>query len=146
MAREDRQGLEILAGLVLPEDELRIAATRSGGPGGQNVNKVATRVTLRFAPKTSRALSEDQRERLAERLAGRLTRTGEVVIHASRHRERRRNEEDARERLRALLRDALQETKERHPTRPTRGSKERRLAEKRRRSEKKRLRGPDDEA
>ena len=105
------------------------------------MNKVATRVTLRFSVRESRSLDEDQRERLLERLASRLTREGELLVHASTHREQRRNETEARERLAAILFTALARPKTRRATRPTRGSKERRLAEKRRRSETKRLRG-----
>ena len=119
---------------------------RSGGPGGQNVNKVESKVVLRFSVADSPTLGELQRKRLTERLGRRLTGDGEIVIHASRYRERGRNLEDARERLAEMLRLALARPKTRKATRPTRGSKERRLNAKRHRSriKKDRRRGGDD--
>jgi ribosome-associated protein len=141
MAPEERRGLEVRPGLILPEEELSLSFTHAGGPGGQNVNKVATRATLRFSVADSRVLSDADRTRLLERLKSRLTRTGEIVLHASSHREQRRNGREARARLVKILVAALAEKKTRRSTRPTRSSRERRLAEKRRRAEKKRLRG-----
>jgi len=138
-------GVRVNARLMIPERELTLEAVRSGGPGGQNVNKVATKVVLRFSVRDSLVLGEWRRATLLARLAARLTKGGELVLHASRFRERHRNEEDARERLAVLLRKALQAPKKRVPTRPTRGSRERRLADKRRRSERKRdRRGSED--
>ena len=113
----------------------------SCGPGGQNVNKVASKVVLRFAPLASRAFDAVQRARLAERLTGRLSAAGEVVVHASSHRERLRNLEDARARLAQLLLAALARPRRRVATKPTRGSQRRRLEGKRRRSDVKRGRG-----
>ena len=127
--------------LVLPEDELSVESARAGGPGGQNVNKVATKVVLRFNPLTSRALSDDQKGRIREHLGHRLTTVGELVLHASRYRRRARNLEDARERLAGLLAEALRPRRPRKATRPTRASKRRRLEAKRRRSDLKRGRG-----
>ena len=133
----------MLPGLVIPEHEIQVEAACSGGPGGQNVNKVATKVVLRFHVLGSGALSEVQRARLSERLARRLTRGGEIVIHASRYRERARNLADARERLAELLSDALRSPRQRKATRPTRASVRRRLTQKRRRADTKRQRqGP----
>jgi len=126
------------ARLVLPAEELSIAFTRSGGPGGQNVNKVATRVQLRFSIAESKVLGETRRARLTERLSSRLTREGELLITSSRHRERERNIEDARERMAEVLREALQVQKKRRATKPTRGSKKRRLDTKRQRGQVKR--------
>jgi ribosome-associated protein len=133
--------LEIRPGLVLPADELHVEAVRSGGPGGQNVNKVASKIVLRFSPGGSRALDDNQKQRIATRLAARLTAAGEVVVHASRHREQRRNLEDARGRLAELLAAALARPRRRVATKPTQGSKRRRLDSKRRRSDTKRGRG-----
>ena len=135
------EDLELRPGLVIPAVELTAEAVRSGGPGGQNVNKVASKIVLRFAPLASSAFDEAQRERLAERLGSRLSTQGELVIHASRHRERLRNLEDARERLARTLLEALARPRRRVATKPTRGSKRRRLDGKRRRSEVKRTRG-----
>lgn len=130
--------LRVNARLVLPAEELSIAFTRSGGPGGQNVNKVATRVQLRFSIAESKVLGETRRARLTERLSSRLTREGELLITSSRHRERERNIEDARERMAEVLREALQVQKKRRATKPTRGSKKRRLDTKRQRGQVKR--------
>jgi ribosome-associated protein len=130
--------LELRPGLVVPASELRVEAVRAGGPGGQNVNKVASKIVLRFAPLSSRAFDEVQRARLAERLAGRLTAAGEVVIHAAVERERLRNLIEARERLARLLLAALARPRRRVPTKPTGGSRRRRLEGKRRRGDTKR--------
>jgi ribosome-associated protein len=102
---------------------------------------VSTRVTLRWSVAASSALTEAQRARLAMRLAARLTRAGELVVHAGGERSRARNRERARERLGALVREALAVRRPRRPTAPTAGSRERRLAAKRRRSARKRERG-----
>ena len=133
--------LRVNARLTIPAGELQITAARSGGPGGQNVNKVASKVVLRFSVRASRVLGEARRTLLLQRLSHRLTKEGELVLHASRHRERARNEEDARERLATLLAESLQSPKKRRATRPTRGSRERRLRAKKHRSERKRERG-----
>ncbi len=132
--------LRVHSRLVIPPEELRAEFVRSGGPGGQNVNRRSTQVILRFDVRGSRALGDARRARIERALAHRLTAAGEIVVRASRHREQRRNLEDARERLAALLAEALRPPRPRKPTRPTRASKERRLAEKRRRSEVKRRR------
>ena len=132
--------LRVNSRLVLPAEELRVSFARSGGPGGQNVNKVASKVVLRFSVRDSRSLGETRRAWLLERLAGRITKEGELVLHASRFRERGRNMEEARERLAAILREGLTRRPPRRPTRPTRASVQRRLEAKRRRSETKRER------
>jgi ribosome-associated protein len=133
--------LRIHARLVIPGAELAEAASRAGGPGGQHVNKSNTRVTLRWDVATSEALSPAQRRRLRARLASRLTRGGVLVVHAGGARSRARNREAARERLAELVRDALRQSPRRVATRPGRGAVERRLAEKKRRSARKRERG-----
>ncbi|HZL99276.1 MAG TPA: alternative ribosome rescue aminoacyl-tRNA hydrolase ArfB [Planctomycetota bacterium] len=128
----------------MPEDELVVEASRAGGPGGQNVNKVSSRVTLRWSVAASRALDEPTRERLRQRLASRLTRGGELVVHAATSRSQAENRRAARERLAELLREALFVPRERRPSRPTRASRERRHEGKRRRSAaKRRRRRPD---
>ena len=127
--------LPVTSRLILPPDELEVSFARSGGPGGQNVNKVASKAVLRFSVRESRALGDGQRHLLLQRLAGRLTVDGELVIHASRHREQSRNLEDARERLAETLRGALTVPKKRKQTRPTRSSQRKRLEAKRQRSQ-----------
>ncbi len=129
----------------LNEDELIETFVRAPGPGGQNVNKLATAVQLRFDVARSPSLPEDVRTRLV-RLAGRrLTGEGVLVIDAHRFRTQNRNREDARERLFELIRAASVAPKVRRSTKPTAASRERRLQEKRVRSEVKRGRREADE-
>ena len=136
-------GLRIGPGLEIPADELGYETARSSGPGGQHVNKVETRVTLRFDVSASRVLSKEQKACLMERLSGRMNRAGELVVSASRYRSQARNLEDARERVAGLIRAALAPRRRRRKTRPTRASQERRLSEKKRRGDIKRdRRGP----
>ncbi len=130
--------LQITSRLTLAPDELELSFARSGGPGGQNVNKVESKVLLRFSIRESHSLSEGQRHLILQRLGGRLTGAGDLLIQASNHRERARNLADARERMAALLRGALAPVKKRRKTRPTRASRERRLEGKRRRGQTKR--------
>lgn len=132
--------LRVNARLVLPAEELHMEFARSGGPGGQHVNRTESKVVLRFDVRGSQALGDVRRARVLERLAPRLTRNGELVLHASRFRERPRNIEDARERLASLLREALVPVRPRKATRPTRASRERRLTAKKQQGEKKRRR------
>lgn len=139
-----QEPLRVNSRLVLPARELGFSFARSGGPGGQNVNKVASKVILRFSVRKSPTLGERRRSLLMARLEPRLTREGELVIHASRHREQARNLEAARERLAQVLAEALRPRKSRKRTRPTAGSRERRLSAKKQRGQLKRLRRGDD--
>jgi ribosome-associated protein len=123
---------------VIPAHEIQIDFARAGGPGGQNVNKLETKAILRFHVTGSSAFTPAQRERLAAKLASRLTGAGEIVIHASRFREQARNVEDAHERLAATLSKALEVPRARRKTKPTRSSDRRRLEGKKQRSEIKR--------
>jgi ribosome-associated protein len=127
--------------LALPEEELSFLTSRSGGPGGQNVNKVETRVTVRF-DLASPSLADDQRARLRERLATRITRGGVLHVTAQRHRTQAANREAAIARLLELLREALAEAVPRRATRVSRAARTRRLQAKRRRGERKRTRVP----
>jgi ribosome-associated protein len=127
--------------LLIPDDDLSVAFVRSGGPGGQNVNKVSSAVQLRFDLQGSAVLSETVKQRL-RRLAGRrLTDEGAVLIIARTQRSQEQNRRDAEERLAQLIEATLVEPKKRHATKPTRASKVRRLDSKTRRSGIKRGRG-----
>lgn len=119
-------------GLVIPAGELEVAFARSGGPGGQNVNKVATKVELRWRPGQSAALGEEDRAWLLQRLGSRLTGAGELLVTSSRTRDQVKNREDAMAKLAAIVSAALERPKARRPTRPGRGARERRLEAKKR--------------
>ncbi|OGT55235.1 MAG: peptidyl-tRNA hydrolase [Gammaproteobacteria bacterium RIFCSPHIGHO2_12_FULL_63_22] len=127
--------LEISPAIAIADDELIERFVRSSGPGGQNVNKVATAVELRFDAANSPSLPDDVRARLLARRDRRITSDGVIVINAQRFRTQDRNREDARERLAALVQAALKAPVKRVPTKPTRASKERRLTGKRERSQ-----------
>jgi ribosome-associated protein len=133
--------LVVRSDLVLPARELHASFSRAGGPGGQNVNKVETRVTLRWSVAQSAVLDEGRRARLLARLQSRLSGEGELLVHASASRSQGQNLAAARERLALLVREALAVPRARKKSRPTRASRERRHEGKRRRSEIKRRRG-----
>jgi ribosome-associated protein len=132
--------IQITPDLAIPDEEVAFTTSRSGGPGGQNVNKLETRVTLRFDVGASAVLSEEQRARLRERLATRITKDGVLQVTSQRHRSQAANRDAAVERFVELIQEALREEVPRKKTRPSRAAKARRLDEKKRRSGKKRER------
>jgi ribosome-associated protein len=123
--------------LRIPLGELTFTFSRSGGPGGQNVNKVASKATLRWNVTASPTLPPDVRERFARRFASRLTTTGELVLTSQRYRDQGRNVADCLEKLRAMLAEIARPPKPRRATKPSRASRQRRLTTKRKQSEKK---------
>lgn len=133
-------GLHVTPTVSIPDGELELRFARSSGPGGQHVNTTATKVELRWDVDASAALTPQQKARVRQRLANRITDEGVLVLTASEHRSQTRNREAALARLAALVADALRPPKPRRPTRPARAAIERRLAAKRRRAERKALR------
>ena len=127
-------GIRINRNIVIPNAELSESFVRSTGPGGQNVNKLSTKVELRWTPSSSSAFSDAQRQYLVQRLAHRLIESGELIIVADEHRTQGRNRDEARKKLAVVVRQALVRPKKRRPTKPSRASVKRRLDGKKRRS------------
>jgi len=127
--------------ITIPAAELRVSFARSGGPGGQNVNKVETKVELRWNPANSAVLLGDTRDRVLRGLAKKLTTDGDVIVTSSRTRDQMRNREDAEEKLAKMVARTLQRAKPRRRTKPPRRSKEERLQDKKLRSRIKEKRG-----
>ncbi|MCC6712748.1 MAG: aminoacyl-tRNA hydrolase [Candidatus Dadabacteria bacterium] len=132
----------ITRNIVIPDDEISLEFVRASGPGGQNVNKVSTAVQLRFDAAGSESLAPDVRERLLKIAGNRATDEGVVIIEAKRFRSQEKNRKDAVDRLAEMVRKAAVKPTPRRKTRPTVSSREKRLSQKKRRSEVKRLRRP----
>ena len=132
---------EIIPSVVIPASELVFTFSRSSGKGGQHVNKVNSRVTLWFDLGASTSLTDEQKQLIRQRLAGRINKQGVLRLDADRRRSQGANREDALNRFAALLRAALHVDKARRKTRPSRGAKQRRLQQKKQRSQLKKQRG-----
>ncbi len=126
--------------ITIPADLMTVSAVRSSGPGGQNVNKVSTCIELRFNPKNCSQLSETAINKLLQANKNKLDSEGTIIITSQRFREQYRNIEDAREKLRLLVLEALKVKKKRRPTKPTKASIEDRITSKKINSQKKALR------
>src|ERR1700742_1688372 len=132
--------LRVTRDIVIDESDIDISFVRASGPGGQNVNKLSTAAQLRFDVRRV-TLAPDVLERLTTLAGQRMTKDGIIVIHAQRFRTQERNRADALERLLELLREAMVRPTPRRPTKPTLGSKQRRLEGKKRRGDIKARRG-----
>lgn len=130
--------------ISIPLDEFHFTFSRSGGPGGQNVNKVNTKVTLRWDVVRSPSVPEAVRQRFCSRFWRRMTKSGELVVTSQRYRDQGRNVADCLSKLRQMLAEVAAPPKARRSTRPTRAARQRRLDQKRRQSAKKQLRRPPD--
>lgn len=122
---------------VVPESEILEQFSRSGGKGGQNVNKLSTKAEVRWSVDNSQAFTVAEKEKIKQVLRNRLNKKGEVIVVSQEERSQLQNRQRAIEKLNGLVASALSPEKERIPTKPTRASKERRLEEKRKKSEKK---------
>jgi ribosome-associated protein len=127
--------LEISPALKIPDAELRFSFARSSGPGGQNVNKVSSKAILHFDVLKSPSIPPDVRARFLTAYGGRVTNAGDVVIHSEEFRDQPKNIQACLDKLREMILAVLRPPKKRRPTKPTRGSKVRRLNEKKRRSD-----------
>lgn len=135
--------LDVAPGVCIPLHEIMVQAISGGGPGGQHVNKSATRIALQWNVRTTRALREDQRERVLAKLGSRLDSDGAVRIVAGEYRSQQQNRRAALERLQELVARALIVPRVRRATKPTRGSIEQRLTSKKRQGARKQERRRD---
>ena len=130
--------LQVNSRISIPDEELRFTFARSSGPGGQNVNKVASKATLHWSVTTSPSLPDDVRARFLASYPSRITKDGDIVISSQEYRDQPKNIASCLDKLAEMLRQVAVAPKKRKPKKPTKGSKVRRLAEKRFRSEPKR--------
>ena len=127
--------LEISSTLTIPDDDLRFKFSRSSGPGGQNVNKVSSKATLHFSVRHSLALPPGVRQRFIQKFGSRLTNEGDVVITSQESRDQPKNIDSCLEKLRLMVLEVLHPPKKRRATKPSKGSKIRRVEAKKRRSQ-----------
>jgi len=136
-----KEDLQVKNGIVIPGQELEIATSRAGGPGGQHVNKSNTRVSIRWNIRDTSALSDHQKERVFQKLHSQLTSEGEIIVHCGASRSQQQNKKAALELLIKKIRKALHVSKKRMKTAVPRGVKEKRLKEKKQRGAIKKMRG-----
>ncbi len=141
MQAKERQTLAVNRRIRIPLAEIRFEFARSAGAGGQNVNKVSSKARLRWPVSGSDVLPPDVRDRFLRRFARRITKDGEFILTSQRYRDQGRNVQDCLDKLRDMVREVALPPKRRVATRPGRGARERRLDDKRRRSDVKRTRG-----
>lgn len=135
-----KNDLHIKNGISIPEHELEITASRAGGPGGQHVNKTSSRISVRWNVKNSQALTDEQKERVMQKLQSRLTAEGDLIVHSSASRSQMQNKKSALEQLAQEIRKALTVAKKRMKTRVSQNVKEKRLEKKSQRGHIKKLR------
>jgi ribosome-associated protein len=136
----DMRGLFIKNNITIPEHELEITASRSGGAGGQHVNKTDTKITIRWNVKNSSALTDEQKQIIVEKLSSRITEDGDVIVHNSESRSQQQNKKNALNNLAAVVRGALHVQKKRVATKVSKSLKEARLKSKAHRSSIKQMR------
>ena len=133
-------GLSISNGIIIPEHEIEITTSRGGGPGGQHVNKTSTRITVRWNLFASHAISDEQKARIAEKLAASITTEGDIIVHNNSSRSQDHNKKEALAQLAHKISKALHVPKKRMKTRVSQAAKEKRLQSKKLHSEAKRMR------
>jgi ribosome-associated protein len=136
-----KQGLSIKNGIIIPDHELEITASRSGGAGGQHVNKTSSKITIRWNVRMSSALTEEQKHRIEQNLSSRLTADGDLIVHNSESRSQQQNKERALAHLASLIRKGLYVPKKRMKTKVPEQAKKARVEKKRHHGEVKKMRG-----
>ncbi len=124
----------------IPEEELEFSFARSGGPGGQNVNKVSSKAILRWAVLANTSMPQSIKNRFLSKYAGRVTASGDIIVSSQKFRDQQRNAEDCREKLREMIASVASPPKPRRPTKPSKASVERRIESKRKQSQRKQQR------